>query len=89
VPKRADLPLVTIKHSTVLKPNIRHYASSNSKATSSLGYILRQNAKIKEKYTIVIFWYLKNHTLHWTKEMETRKKKTGLYIILHKDQHLL
>jgi len=30
VPKRAALPLVTVKHTTVLKPNIRHYQSGNS-----------------------------------------------------------
>jgi len=58
VPKRAALPLVTFKHSTVLKPNIPNYRSGNSKATSLLGYILRKNAKIKEKYTIFIMWAL-------------------------------
>ena len=59
LPKSSVLPLVTIKHSTVLKPNIQHYDSGNSKATSSLGYILRQNAKLKEKYTTFIMWFLK------------------------------
>jgi len=59
VPKRAALPLVTIKHSTVLKPNIRYYNFRNFKATSLLGYILIQNGKIKEKYTIFILWILK------------------------------
>ena len=59
VPKRAALPLVTMKHSTVLKPNIPHYGSGNSKATFSIGYILRRNGKIKEKYIIFILWVIK------------------------------
>jgi len=82
VPKYSAFPLVTIKHSTALKPNIRPYHSGNSKATSSLGYILRQNGKIKEKYTIFIMWVLQNNTLYWAnkqgkdlKEMETRKNR--------------
>ena len=33
VPKGAVFPLVTIRHNTVLKPNILHYNSDNSKAT--------------------------------------------------------
>jgi len=79
VPKRTVLPLVTIKHNTVLKPNIPHYHSGNSKATSSLGYILTQNAKLKKKYTTFIMWVLKNKTIYWAnkqekdlEEMETR-----------------
>ena len=52
VRNRTALTLDTIKHNTVLKPNIPHYDLGNSKATSSLGYILRQNAKLKEKYII-------------------------------------
>ena len=79
MPKRVVFPLVTIKHSTVLKPNITHYTSGNSKATSSLGYILRQNDELKEKYTTFIMWVLKNNTLDWAnkeekdlEEMETR-----------------
>jgi len=79
VPKRAVLPLVTIKHNTALKPNITQYNSGNSKATSSLGYILRQNDELKEKYTTFIMWVLKNNTLDWAnkeekdlEEMETR-----------------
>jgi hypothetical protein len=71
VPKRAALPLVTTKHSTVLKPNIPHYHSDNSKATSSLGYILRQNAKIKEKYIIFIMWVLK--IIHSTGRINKRR----------------
>ena len=71
VPKRAVFPLVTIKHNTVLKPNIPHYHSDNSKATSSLGYILRENDELKEKYIIFIMWVLKANTLHWANKQET------------------
>ena len=60
VPERAALPLVTIKHSTVLNPNTQHYDSGNSKAASSLGYILTQNALFNQKYNIFIMWVLKN-----------------------------
>ena len=70
MPKRAVFPLVTIKHSTILKPNIPHYHSGNSKATSSQGYILRQNDELKEKYDTFIMWVLKNDTLDWTNKQE-------------------
>jgi hypothetical protein len=70
VPKHAVLPLVTIKHSAVLKPNIRHYDSGTFKATSSLGYILRQNDELKKKYIIFIMWVLKYNTLHWANKEE-------------------
>ena len=71
VPKGAVFPLVTIRHNTVLKPNIPHYNSDNSKATSSFGYILRQNDELKQKYITFIMWVL--NIIHCTGRIKKKR----------------